>query len=152
MKKIHKFIREFNLKNLRKLRHISAEDFGKRFTIDSNAYAIVFNSELTDNSEQEMTIIKSHGKYIITTMHIDWNEILNEKTWSTSKDSIVEKLINNEIKSSDEYCVKSKHIEDLRWKVIQNPSELYDGEEMINFGELPKGFEPLEPVPEEIAV
>ena len=156
MKKVFKFIREFNLKNLRKLRCISAEDLGKRFTIDSNAYAIVFETELADSYGWEMTIIKSHGKYTITTMRIDGNEIFNEKTWVTSKDTVVENLINTEIMACDDFCVKNKHIEDLHWKILKSPSDLYDGEEVIDFGELPKGFEKipeeLEPVPEYITI
>lgn len=155
MKKVFKFIREFNLKNLRKLRCISPEDFGTRFLIDGNAHFITFEFELTESSGWEMTIVKNHGKYVITQMRFDGSEIFDEKTWVTSKDTVVEDLINTEIMACDKYCVESKHMEDLNWKIVKSPSDLYDGEAVIDFGELPDNFKPveeLEPVPEFIDI
>lgn len=148
MKKVFKFIREFNLKNLRKLRCISPEDFGKRFTIDSNAHSIAFETSIAGDDQWVMTIVKNHGKYTVSIMHVDCDEIVQEKSFATSKDSIVENLINYEIMACDNFCVKNKHIEDLHWEVNHRDT--------IDFGELPKGFEKiaqeLEPVPEYITI
>ena len=148
MKKVNKFIREFNLKYFRKLKRIPPEDFGTRFISDGNAYSIAFETEVALGDDWVLTIVKNHGKYIVTTMRVNSDDIVHEKSWVTSKDSVIEKLINNEIWEADDFSVKNKHVEDLGWKV--------DYRDTIDFGELPKGFEKiteqLEPVPEFINI
>lgn len=148
MKKVNKFIREFNLKYFRKPKCIPPEDFGTRFIADGNAHSIAFETEIANGDYWDLSIVKNHGKYVVTITRINSNDISYEKSWVTSKDSVIEKLINNEIWEADSFCVKNKHIEDLGWKV--------DHRDTIDFGELPKGFEKitkeLEPVPEYITI
>ena len=135
MKKINKFLREFNLKYFRKFKHIPPEDFGTRFLADSNAHSISFETEIAHDDYWNLSIVKHHGKYVVTITRIQDNDINHEKSWTTSKDAVIEKLINHEIWEADDFCVKNKHIEDLGWKV--------DTRETIDFGELPKGFEKI---------
>lgn len=135
MKKVNKFIREFNLKYFRKFKHIPPEDFGTRFIADGNAYSITFQTEIANGDDWELSIVKNHGKYVVTVTRMDSNDIVYEKSWVTSKDSVIEKLINNEIWEADDFCVKNKHVEDLNWRI--------DRRDTIDFGELPKGFEKI---------
>lgn len=148
MKKVNKFIREFNLKYFRKPQYIPPEDFGTRFIADGNAHSIAFQTKIANGDDWELSIVKSHGKYVVAVTRIDSNDIVYEKTWVTSKDSAIEKLINNEVWEADDFSVKNKHAEDLNWRI--------DRRDIINFGELPKGFEKitaeLEPVPEYITI
>lgn len=155
MKRVHKFIREFNLKYFRKFKCIPAEDFGTRFVADGNAHSITFETEVAHEVYWDLIIVKNKGKYIVTITHMDCGDIDREKSWVTFNDAVIEKLITNEIREADEFCVKNKHIEDLNWKIAKSPSDLYDGEVVIDFGELPANFNPvetLEPVPEFITL
>jgi hypothetical protein len=152
MKKVNKFIREFYLKHSRKFKHISAECFGTRFITDSNAKSISFETTTSYEICWNLTIVKHNGKYTVTIARMDCNDIIYEKSWVTSKDSTIEKLINHEILKADAFCVKNKHHEDLGWQVITDPSDLYDDTKEIICGELPEGFEPLDNPPSEISI
>lgn len=134
MKKVNKFIREFNLKYFRKFKHIPPEDFGIRFVADGNAHSIIFETEIAHEVYWDLTIVKNKGKYIVTITHMDCGDIDHEKSWVTSNDAVIAKLITNEIQKADEFCVKNKHIENLGWKISHDE---------IDFGELPKGFEKI---------
>lgn len=140
MKNVHKFIREFNLKYSRKFKRIPSEEFGKRFVIDSNAHLITFETEVTCEDRWVLYIAKNHGKYFVSIMRIDWNDMQSEKSFVTSRDDVVIRLINNEIEYSNNYCVENKRRENLHWQVVRTPSELYDREEEIDFGDLPDEF------------
>lgn len=112
MKKVNKFLREF-----RKFKCIPPEDFGTRFVADSNAHSISFETEVVYSDYWDLSIVKHHGKYVVTITRFQDNDISYEKSWVTSKDAVIEKLINHEIWEADKFCVKNKHMEDLEWKV-----------------------------------
>lgn len=155
MKKPNTFIRQLNLKFCRKLRAIPISEAGKRFVIDNNAYRFEAESESTSSDQWGLMITKSHGKYVISHWASDWDAPywVRERITVISDERKVIKLINAAVDDGYEaFWIKDKHLNNLKWHVLSNASELYDDEEKIDVGELPEGFEPLEDIPEEIAV
>ena len=155
MKKVNTFIREVNLKLCRKLRVISPSEAGKRFVIDNNAHSFSALSEDTHANQWGLSIEKWHGKYIINRWSNCWDDydIVVERVSVTSDDRKVIKLINAAVDDGYEaFWIKDKHLNSLKWYIPRETSELYDDEEEVDCGELPQGFEPLEAVPEELAI
>ena len=158
MKKVNSFIRSVNLALCRKLRVIPLNEVGKRFVIDGNAKYFSACSEDTHSNEWGLFIEKSHGKYKIVRWSQIWDEedgeeTSKEKVQVTSDYRKVMAAINGAIDDDygyDCWWAKDAHHTNVDWEVINNSSDLYDGEEEIDVGELPEGFEPLENVPEEI--
>lgn len=160
MDKVSIFIRKTNLKLCRKLRVIPITEVGKRFIIDGNAKYFSACSEDSSSNTWGLFIEKSHGKYRIVKWSSYWdaetgNEINEEKVQVVSDYRKVVEAINAAIDddySYDCWWAKDAHHNNVDWEVIRDPSNLYDDEEEIDCGELPEGFEPLETVPEEIAI
>lgn len=161
MSKADTFIRLVNLKLSRSLKTIPLCEVAKRFVIDSNAKYFEAVSEDTHSNEWGLFIEKIHGKYrIVRWSHVwsndeDDEDISKEKIQVTSDYRKVVKAINGAIDDDfgyDCWWVKDTHHCNVDWQVIKDPSDLYDDEEEIDVGELPEGFEKLEPVPEEIEV
>lgn len=160
MEKVNAFIRRVNLELSRKLKVIPITEVAKRFVIDGNAKYFSACSEDTHSNTWGLFIEKNHGKYRIVRWSNYWNEETEEETGKekvsvTSDYRKVIKAINGAIDDEwgyDCWWAKDAHHCNVDWEVIKDPSDLYDDEETIDVGELPKGFEPLESVPEEIAI
>ena len=162
MEKVSTFIRKTNLKLCRQLKVIPITEVAKRFLIDNNAYSFDAMSEDTHSNQWGLYITKKHGKYVINYWRNLWDDtdIVEEKVSVTSDYRKVITAINNAIGAEDDWSsydcwwVKDKYLNSVNWEVIKDPSDLYNDEETVDYGELPEGFEPvkeeLEPVPEEI--
>ena len=125
----------------RKGNQVDIADFAKRALVDSNVkYVSFFMYNI--GKVRGTTIIKSHGKYYIN----NWcnQEEGDQNIWYASnircisRDDIVEKLIKEFHAKCNKYSILDKHLNPIRWE--------------ITYGELPKGFEKLEDIPEEIEV
>lgn len=157
MNKPVKFIKKFILENARKGNSVVVTDAAKRFVIDGNAHSISLTTS-PDVYQYGIIIVKEHGKYVVN----EWcfnGETGNTKhsIYSTSKDTIIEKLINRELDNASVCIIRDKHMNSLGWKVIRDAADLYDDEMLMDvYGSLPDGFEPvndeLEPVPEYINI
>ena len=144
MLKPNKFIKKFILENARKGNSIVVTDAGKRFTIDGNAHSISLTTA-PDNYQYGVIIVKEHGKYAINEWYYN-SETGNTKhsIYVTSKDAVIEKLINKELEYAIACTVKDKHLNSLGWKVIRDAADLYDDEMLMDiYGALPDGFEPV---------
>lgn len=160
MKKVNTFIREINLALSRKLKTVPFNYVAKRFVIDNNAKYFSACSEDTHSNTWGLFIEKVQGKYRIVRWSSIWNEeiedsIDKEKVQITSDYRKVIKAINGAIDDDfgyDCWWAKDAHHCNVDWQVIKDPSDLYDDTEEVDCGELPEGFEKLEPVPEEITI
>lgn len=160
MEKVSIFIRKTNLKLCRKLKVIPITEVAKRFVIDNNAKYFSACSEDTHSNTWGLFIEKVQGKYRIVCWSSIWNEeiedsIDKEKVQITSDYRKVIKAINGAIDDDfgyDCWWAKDAHHCNVDWEVIKNPEDLYDDTEEVDVGELPEGFEKLEPVPEEITI
>ena len=151
MEKVSPFIRKLNLQYSRKLRFVPLPELAKRFVLDSNAHVFEAMSEDTCSNQWGIVITKSHGKYVIDRWN-NWGDELKRVI------SDYRKIINliteavDDIYGYDVFYVKDAHRKNMDWEIIRDPSDLYDDEEEIDYGELPKGFEPLEAVPETLSI
>lgn len=157
MLKPNKFIKKFILENARKGDSVVVTDAGKRFVIDGNAHSISLMTSPNDY-QYGICIVKHRGKYTVS----EWcynseNDSTKHSIYTTSRDSIIEKLINKELDYANVCIIRDKHMNNLGWKVIRDAADLYDDEMLMDiYGSLPDGFEPvndeLEPVPEYINI
>ena len=160
MEKVNNFIRKVNLELSRKLKVIPLSEVAKRFLIDSNAKFFSACSEDTHSNTWGLFIEKSHGKYKIVRWRQIWAEeddadINEEKVQVTSDYRKVMEAINDAIDDTygyDCWWAKDSHHCNVDWEVIKSPNDLYDDSEEVDCGELPKGFEPLEAVPETLSI
>jgi hypothetical protein len=161
MEKVSNFLRRMNIELSRKTKIVPLPEVAKRFLIDNNAKYFDAVSEDTHSNEWGLFIEKVHGKYrIIRWSHVwsddeDGEDISKEKVQVTSDYRKVVKAINGAIDDDfgyDCWWAKDVHHCNVDWQVIKDPSDLYDDEEEIDVGELPEGFEKLEPVPETLSI
>lgn len=126
---------------IRKGNQVDILEFAKRILVDGNVHCISFFMH-NAGRVKGTTIIKNHGKYYIN----NWcnQEEEDQNVWCASnircitRDDITEKLIKELHAKCDTYTLLDKHLNHVNWEVT--------------YGELPEGFEKLEPIPEEIAI
>ena len=156
MKKGLPFIRKLNLQYSRKLRFVPLPELAKRFIIDSNAHVFEAFSEDTGANQWGIVITKSKGKYVIDKWSNFWDDtdVVKETKRVVSDYRKVIDIINDAVSpdSYDVFFIKDKHRNNVDWQIIRDPSDLYDDEEEADYGELPKGFEPLEAIPETLSI
>jgi hypothetical protein len=160
MEKVSTFIRKLALKLSRKWKVVPLNRVAERFLIDNNAKYFSACSEDTHSNTWGIFIEKVHGKYRIVRWSSIWNEeiedsIDREKVSVTADYRKVIEAINGAIDDDfgyDCWWAKDAHHTNVDWQVIKDPSDLYDDEEEIDVGELPEGFEKLEPVPETLSI
>jgi len=126
----------------RKGKYVDILDFAKRILVDSNVHCASFFMH-NAGRVKGTTIIKNHGRYYINNWCNKEDEG-DQNIWCASnircitRDDIAEKLIKELHAKCDTYTLLDKQLNHVNWEVT--------------YGELPEGFEKLEPVPEEIAI